>query len=168
MKSLTLFFVATLGVTAQVPAVDLTLLATINGTSVVSATESKASGQARAVLDDDGKVTLDVAFAGLASGATGVELLMGKPTENGIVVSSLDVGGGKTGDSKTGLALTLTPEQEQAMREGMTYVTVRTIDYPGGAIRGQLLPQAPVLLGMPIVPGTESKSNNGDEPSTDR
>lgn len=168
MSIRSLFFCAALGATAQSHAADLTLLAMMDGSSVVSATESKASGQARAVLDEDGRVTLDVAFAGLASEATSVELLMGKPTENGLLVGALNVGSGKTGDSKSGLTLTLTPEQEQAMRDGMTYMTVRTIDYPGGAIRGQLTPQAPALLGTPIVPEADGKTNSSDEPSTDR
>lgn len=168
MNARSLFLLATLLVASQSGAADLTLMAVMDGASVVSATESKASGQARAVLDENGKVTMDLAFVGLASEATSVELLMGKATENGIVVGALDVGSGKSGDSKSGLALTLTPEQEQAMRDGMTYVTVRTIDYPGGAIRGQLTPQAPTLLGTPIVPETDGKTNSSDEPSTDR
>jgi len=163
-----LFFCVAMGVVAQAFAADLTLMAMMDGSSVVSATESKASGQARAVLDEDGRVTMDVAFAGLASDATSVELLMGKATENGVVVGALNVGSGNTGDSKSGLALTLSPEQEQAMRDGMTYLLVRTIDYPGGAIRGQLMPQAPALLGTPIVPETEDKTNNSSEPTTDR
>lgn len=168
MNMRSLFFLAALGAAAQSHGADLTLMAMMDGGSVVSATESKAGGQARAVLDEDGRVTLDVAFAGLASEATSVELLMGKPTENGVVVGALDVGSGKTGDSRSGLTLSLTPEQEQAMRDGMTYITVRTIDYPGGAIRGQLTPQAPALLGTAIVPETDDKTNSSDEPSTDR
>lgn len=153
---------------ARAHAADLMLMATMDGGSVVSATESKASGQARAMLNEDGKVTMDVAFTGLASEATSVELLMGKATENGLAIGPIDVGSGKTGDSRTGLSLTLTPEQEQAMRDGMTYVLVRTIDFPGGAIRGQLLPQAPALLGTPIVPETDEKTNSSTEPTTDR
>ncbi len=163
-----LFLCAALGVAAHSHAADLTLMAMMNGANVVSATESKASGQARAVVDEDGKVTLDLAFTGLASEATSVELLMGKPTENGVVIGALNAGSGQTGDSKTGLALTLTPEQEQAMRDGMTYVAVRTIDYPGGAIRGQLVPQTPALLGTTIVPDSDGKTNTSSEPKTDR
>jgi len=168
MKVRNLFFCAALICAAQAHAADLMLMAMMDGSSVVSATDSKASGQARAMLAEDGKVTMDVAFAGLASEATSVELLMGKSTENGLIIGPINVGGGRTGDSKSGLAMTLTSEQEQAMRDGMTYVLVRTIDFPGGAIRGQLLPQAPALLGTPIVPETDDKSNNSTEPTTDR
>lgn len=152
----------------QTQAADLTLMAVMNGASVVSATESKASGQAMAMLTEDGKLTMDVAFAGLAADATGVELLIGKASENGIVIGPLDVGSGETGASRSGLTMTLTPEQEQAMRDGMTYVLVRTIDFPAGAIRGQLIPQAPALLGVPVVPQTDEKTNNSNEPATDR
>ncbi|MEO6064214.1 MAG: CHRD domain-containing protein [Lysobacterales bacterium] len=153
---------------AQAQTPDLKLMAMMDGASVVSATESKASGQALAMLSEDGKVTMDIAFTGLASAATSVELLLGKATENGVAIGPLNVGEGETGASKLGLTMTLTSEQEQAMRDGMTYVLVRTIDYPGGAIRGQLVPQAPVLLGTPIVPQTDDKTNNSTEPATDR
>ncbi len=152
----------------QAQGAELTLMARMDGGSVVSATESKANGQALATLDEDGKLSMDVAFAGLAADATSVELLLGKATENGVLIGPLDVGSGETGASKQGLTMSLTPEQEQAMRDGLTYVLVRTIDFPGGAIRGQLVPQAPALLGAPVVPQTDDKTNSSTEPTTDR
>ncbi len=161
-------FAACLAVAAQAHAMELQLMAQLDGRSVVSATESRGSGQAMAMLAEDGKLTLDIAFTGLAANATHVELLLGQASENGVLIGPLDVGEGKTGASKSGLQMTLTPEQEQAMRDGMTYVMVRTIDFPGGAIRGQLVPQAPDLLGTQIVPQTDGKSNESSEPATDR
>lgn len=163
-----LLICASLLAVAQAHGADVQLMAMMDGASVVSATESKASGQARAILTDDGKVTMDVAFTGLAANATSVEVLLGKASENGLMIAPLNVGSGETAASKTGLTMSLTTEQEQAMRDGMTYVVVRTIDYPAGAIRGQLIPQAPALLGAPIVPMPEAKTNNSTEPTTTR
>ncbi len=168
MKNFCALIAVCLAFGAQAQVSDLKLMAMMDGASVVSATESKASGQALAMLTEDGKVTMDIAFTGLASAAASVELLLGKATENGVAIGTLNVGEGETGASKTGLTMTLTAEQEQAMRDGLTYVLVRTIDFPGGAIRGQLMPQAPVLLGTPIVPQTDDKTNNSTEPATDR
>ncbi len=149
-------------------AADLNLTAELSGASVVSATESKGSGQAVVSLADDGTVTLDAVFAGLAAEATSVELLLGKSSENGVLIGPLAFGEGKTADSVRGLTVSLTPEQEQAMRDGQTYLVVRTIDYPAGAIRGQLVPQSAVTLGAPVTPQDEDKTNNSDEPSTNR
>ncbi len=166
MRNVVLACIA-LALTASAAAADLELLASMNGASVISATDSKATGQARALLQDGGQVSIDLAFTGLASGATGVELLLGKATENGVAVTALNVGEGQTGATGNGLSVALTPEQERAMRDGMTYLVVRTIDYPAGAIRGQLVPQAPALLGLPIVP-EDTTDSNAKEPSTDR
>lgn len=166
MRIAALFYLA-LGLGASAHAAELELLAAMNGASVISATESKATGQARARLQDGGKVTIDLAFTGLASGASGVDLLLGKATANGIPITSLNVGEGEMGANAQGLTAALTPEQERAMRDGMTYIVVRTIDFPAGAIRGQLEPQAPALLGLPIAP-TDTSDSNAAEPTTDR
>ena len=166
--ALCLALVISLG-SAGIAAADVMLVANLDGASVISATESKATGQAAAILSDDGSVSMDLAFAGLAADATSVEVLIGQSSENGVLIGSLNVGSGKTGDSARGLAMTLTPEQEQAMRDGMTYITVRTIDYPGGAIRGQLVPQTAVTLDRPLLtPADADKANNSTEPSTNR
>lgn len=121
------------------------LQATLNGTSVVSATDSKATGEARAMLEEDGDVAIDLAFGGLASNATGAALHAGAAGENGPLLAQLDVGTDQPQGAVVDARLRLSAEDAQRMRDGETYVVVSTIEFPAGAIRGQLLPQPTTL-----------------------
>lgn len=125
---------------------DVNLHAVLDGSTVISATTSKATGEATAVLRDDGKVRINLVFGGLASNVTGVALHTGTKAENGLKVMPLDVRKDQTVGSLVNSQVTLTPDVAASMRQGNTYIVVTTIDYPSGAIRGQLLPQ-PVRLG---------------------
>jgi hypothetical protein len=130
---------------APVYAQDLNLHAVLDGATVVSATTSKATGEATAVLRDDGKVRINLVFGGLTSNVTGAALHTGTKAENGPKVMPLDVRKDQTVGSLSNSELTLTPDVVASMRNGDTYIVVTTIDYPSGAIRGQLMPQ-PVRL----------------------
>jgi|GEM_PF-885615 len=127
-------------------ATELRLHAVLNGASVVSATDSKATGEATAVLRDDGKVRINLVFAGLASDVTTAALHTGTSAENGPAVMPLDVGKNQTVGSLVNSELTLSDEVAASMRAGETYIVITTIDHPAGVIRGQLMPQ-PVRLG---------------------
>ncbi|MDB6164171.1 MAG: hypothetical protein JWL98_1603 [Xanthomonadaceae bacterium] len=133
-------------------AADLRLHALLDGASVVSATESKGTGEATAILTDDNKVRLNLVFGGLASGVTGAAIQLGSSSENGAVAAPLDVRKNVTSGSLLNVQLTLTPDAAASMRDGNTYLLVTTVDHPEGAIRGQLLPQ-PVRL-RPAAPTT--------------
>ncbi|MEO6263954.1 MAG: CHRD domain-containing protein [Luteimonas sp.] len=138
-----LFLAASIG---PVHAAELRLHAVLNGGNVVSATDSEATGEATAVLQDDGKVRINLVFGGLASDVTGASLHTGTSAENGPPALPLDVRKNQTAGSLVDGELDLSEAVAQRMRDGETYLLVTTIDHPAGAIRGQLVPQ-PVRLG---------------------
>ena len=127
-------------------AAGLRLHATINGANVISATDSKATGEATAELETNNKVRINLVFGGLASDVTAANLYTGTIAENGSAVIPLDVRKDQTAGSLVDEQLELTGEVAQRMRDGETYIVIATVDHPAGAIRGQLLPQ-PVRLG---------------------
>lgn len=59
------------------------------------------------------------------------------------------------GNPKSG-TWTYTEDQEEALINGQTYVNVHTTAFPGGEIRGQIVPMAVPLDGGQEVPGTGS------------
>lgn len=132
-------------VVAGAHAADLRLHALLDGASVVSATDSKATGEAKAVLQDDNTLRINLVFGGLASNVTGAELHTGARSENGPAVAPLDVRENQTVGSLVETELTLTDDVATSMRAGNAYILVTTVDHPSGAIRGQLIPQ-PVRL----------------------
>ena len=128
---------------------EVVLRGVIGGGNVISATESPASGEVAAVLDDDDTLQLDMVFAGLELGATGATLHMGKYNENGPMVAQLDVDSGATAGRIVGQQIALTPLTAAAVRAGDSYVVISTIQYPDGAVRAQLMPQPVRLDSMP-------------------
>jgi hypothetical protein len=132
----------------------LRLQGSLNGGNVVSATDSKATGEMRATLQDDNSVRIDLVFGGLASDVTAASLHTGKEGENGPAAVPLDVRKNQPRGSLVNERLQLTPEVAQRMRAGETYIVISTNDHPDGAIRGQLLPQ-PVRLGDQVEPEEE-------------
>ena len=135
-------------------AADLELHATLDGGNVVSATESAATGEAHAWLGDDDRVRIEMVFGGLESGATGAGLFAGRATENGDLVAELDVGTGQAAARLDDIEIALSPGVAEQMRLGETYLQVETLEYPDGAIRGQLVPQ-PVRLEDAVEPEEE-------------
>jgi hypothetical protein len=134
-------------------AADLRLHALLDGASVVSATESKGTGEAIAILGDDDKLRLTMVYGGLETNVTGASLNMGSSSENGAVILPLDVPVNRTSGAMVDAELTVPPDAASAMRIGNTYILVETTDHPAGAIRGQLTPQ-PVRLRDAAVPVT--------------
>jgi hypothetical protein len=129
-------------------AADLRLHAVLDGASVVSATDSRGSGEATAILTDDDKVRLTMVFGGLTSDVTGATLQLGSSAENGPVVAPLDVRMEQAAGSVVDADITLTPLAAESVRAGNSYLLVSTSNYPKGEIRGQLVPQ-PVRLETP-------------------
>ena len=130
----------------QANAAGMRLHAILNGTNVISATDSKATGEATAEFGVNNKVRINLVFGGLASDVTGASLHTGTTAENGPAALPLDVRKNQTVGSLVDEQLDLTEDVAQRMRDGETYIVVTTVDHPAGAIRGQLLPQ-PVRLG---------------------
>ena len=133
-----------LGMAGGASAADVHLHAVLDSTPMVPATDSSGSGEARAVVRDDGTVRVSAAFAGLASLVTSVELHTGASNATGPTVAKLDVR-----ETSAGMAvnqqLTLAAGAAADMRAGNSYILVTTADRPSGALRGQLVPQ-PVRL----------------------
>lgn len=133
-----------LGMSGAVRAADVQLHAVLDSTPLVPATDSSGSGEARAVVRDDGTVRISVAFAGLASLVMAVELHTGASNATGPTVAKLDVRETSAGMAvNQQLALGAGPAAD--MRAGNSYILVTTADRPSGALRGQLVPQ-PVRL----------------------
>lgn len=149
-----LFVLAVAWLPLAAPAADLELHATLDGGNVVSATESAATGEAHAWLGDDDRVRIEMVFGGLESGATGAGLFAGRATENGDLVAELDVGTDQVAARLEDIEIALSPEVAEQMRLGETYLQVETLEYPDGAIRGQLVPQ-PVRLEDAVEPEEE-------------
>ena len=141
---LPLMLVLALAASGAVHAADLRLHALLDGASVVSSTDSTGTGEARAVLQDDGKLRITLMFGGLAANVTGVELHTGASSDNGPQVAVIDAKPGAQGWVGN-TVLTLTPDVAANVRAGDAYLLVTTADFPAGALRGQLVPQ-PVRL----------------------
>lgn len=136
---------------APAHAADLELHARLQGASVVSATASRATGEAYAWLDDAGRVRMEMAYGGLESDVSGAGLYVGKASENGDLVAELDVAPGGRAGRLDDIEITLSPDVAGRMRLGEAYVQVETTAHPDGEIRGQLVPQ-PVQLDDAVEP----------------
>lgn len=126
-------------------AVDLTLRGQFSGTQVVSATPSPATGEASAVLADDGDLRIDLVYAGLAEGATGAALHLGAASENGTRVADLDIPLDTTAGQLREAEVALSPANAERVRAGESYIVLTTLAHPDGAVRAQLVPQ-PIRL----------------------
>lgn len=133
-------------------AADTRLRGLLNAGNVVSATESQATGEARAMLEEDNDMRVDLVYSGLEERATGAALHVGKPSENGALVEKIEVDLDTEGDSGrvVGAQFTVSTEIAARIRAGEGYLVITTIKHPAGLIRGQLTPE-PVRL-PPTVP----------------
>ena len=59
----------------------------------------------------------------------------------GIAASFVDIGGGQLQLTATGLSSADLTDNEAALLGGLTYLNLHTNDYPGGEIRGQIVPE---------------------------
>lgn len=131
-------------------AVDLKLRAVLIGGGVVSATESPATGEALAVLEEDNDLRLDLSYAGFVTGSTGAALHVGKENENGLKIADLDVSLDATEGRLSIEQLRLDADDAARVRAGESYLVISTIQYPNGAIRGQLVPQPLRVEDLPV------------------
>src|SRR4051794_38091413 len=134
-----------LAATGPLHAAELRLHALLDGASVVSAVDSPGTGEARAILQDDGKLRITLLFGGMAANVTGVELHTGSGNDNGPQVASMDASPDAQAGWRVNTVLSLTPDVAASVRAGNAYLLVTSTDFPAGALRGQLLPQ-PVRL----------------------
>lgn len=155
-------------VAGNAQAATLRLHATLAAANVVSSSDSPATGEARATLDDDNHLRLSLVYGGAVSTVTGVALHVGTPDSAGPAVVPLDVRDNGNGGSLVDARIDLTDNVAASMRAGSTYLQVDTIGRPLGAIRGQLLPEPVSLRDLPQAPlpspGTSSTTNTATAP----
>lgn len=132
-------------------AAELRLRALLNGGNVVSATESPATGEARAMLADDNGVRVDLVYSDLEEKATGAELRVGKSNENGIAIEKLDLDIDQSDGRVIGALFDVSPDMAERIRSGEAYLVITTIEHPNGVIRGQLVPQPMRLPEPPLA-----------------
>ena len=137
-------------VPAGASAADLKLRGMLNATNVVSATESPATGEVRAMLQDDNDLRIDLIFSDLQESPTGAALHVGLSNENGALVQRMDLDLDATEDSGrvVGAELAVSDTVADRIRAGEAYVVITSIVHPEGIIRGQLIPQ-PLRLPEP-------------------
>lgn len=159
-----LLFVLVLFAAASVTAQEM-FRATLAGRHEVAPVPSQGSGEVEAVLDGN-QLTVSGIFREMngAFDATiggGAHIHLGLAGENGSValalttVPDVDLRGGVFLESDN--TFMLTEDQVTALRNRGMYVNIHTTDFPGGELRGQLLPQADAyyytnLLGSNEVP----------------
>lgn len=134
-------------------AADTRLRGLLNSGSVVSATESQATGEVRALLEDDNDMRVDLVYSGLEERATGAALHVGKPNENGLLIEKIDVEPDAEEDSGrvVGAEFDVSADTAARIRAGEAYVVITTIEHPAGLIRGQLTPE-PTRLPPTVSP----------------
>jgi uncharacterized protein YggE len=121
-----------LGAAAPAWAADFKL----SGDQMVPPSRTSASGYGSIDVATDGTITGSVTVTDMT--ATSAQVHLGEPGRNGPVVAYLT----KTGDNTWTVVgnARLTPQQINAFRAGGLYVTVSSIAYKQGELRGQIVP----------------------------
>lgn len=104
-----------------------------------------ATGEVRALIDEDGDVRLDLVVSGVDGSVTGATLHTGRAGENGEQVARMDVAVEGTEARVIGATADLGPALAAQVRAGEAYVVLRTSEHPDGVLRAQLMPQARTL-----------------------
>lgn len=119
----------------------------LDGSQEVPPVNTPGTGTATVTLDSDtGLVTVEGTYMDLLANANAAHIHgLADFGENADVIVPLIVSGGTTG-TVTGSG-TLSPDLVAGMIDGLTYVNVHTDMFPGGEIRGQIVP-APAGLAL--------------------
>jgi hypothetical protein len=127
---------------------------TADGGEEVPANGSAGSGLLIGLSYDDTSNTLSTfsgTYTGLGSNVTGSHIHGsaifgdGAPGDNAGVFVALNNDGGTAGSLSSAAPSVLTEDQEANLLAGNFYVNVHTTGFPGGEIRGQLIPQLVVV-----------------------
>lgn len=101
-----------------------------------------ATGEVRALIDEDGDVRVDLVVSGLTERVTGATLHTGRTGENGEQIARMDVAVEGMEGRVIGATADLSPALAAQVRAGEAYVVLRTSEHPDGILRAQLAPQA--------------------------
>ncbi|MBI3782068.1 MAG: CHRD domain-containing protein, partial [Deltaproteobacteria bacterium] len=128
----------------------MNLVTAINGAQETPPTGSSGAGFGTFTLDTVAH-TLDynITFGGIPS----AELAAHIHGPAGLGIPAGVLFGLPLGSPKVGTLTGLSPGDESNFLAGLTYVNIHTIDFPGGEIRGQLIP----LHDSAVIPGNAFK-----------
>ena len=129
---------------APVGAATVNLFATIDGSQEFPATPSPATGTGTIVYDDvTNLLSWDIAYtAGTMIGTPTVSHFHGPApvgSNAGVQVDIVANSGGSIASPMIGSA-TITQAQEADLLGGLWYINIHSTAYPGGGIRGQVVP----------------------------
>jgi CHRD domain/Secretion system C-terminal sorting domain len=109
----------------------------ITGLQEVPANLSTATGLAAVMVDKiTGQTYVTGAFSGLSSNVSSAHLHQGAVGTNGGVVMALTIDGNTQGVVSG--SQVLTPAQVEAYMNGLLYINIHSVNFPGGEIRAQL------------------------------
>lgn len=139
--TLSLLLVVPLAASAQ----DVHLRGAFSLVRAPAADARPPTGEARAIVEDDGDVRVDLVASGLTERVTSATLHTGNAGENTEQVARLDVVSDGDEARIIGGRIDLTPIVAQQVRSGAAYIVLRTSEHPDGFLRAQLAPQARTL-----------------------
>src|SRR5579872_1345395 len=149
------------GDTTTSSAVNITVQNTTADAAAMTAAQmspapmSKASGMARLTAShESGTLTGSVRLEGLT--AISVAIHEGFAGASGPALITL-TSGGSAGEWTVPSGATLTAEQLTAFSQGKLYVVAASAAYPGGEIRGQILPESVVVTFSPLARTAEAR-----------
>jgi Cu/Zn superoxide dismutase len=121
------------------PNVVLSFTVLMNGASEVSPTTSTASGMGTLSLEGS-NLTYNISFSGLTAPATAAHIhAPGTATNSASVIIPLTSVPAATAGTISGVAV-VTQDQITNIIGGLAYANIHTANFPGGEIRGQVVP----------------------------
>ena len=125
-----------------VASADVNFTVYLTGAQESPANASLAAGGGVATFDPVANtINLSVYFVGLSAPATASHIHLGAPGVNGpVIVSFVPYTPAATGGSIVGTALAFPVADIPDLLAGNTYFNIHSSTYPGGEIRGQLVP----------------------------
>jgi hypothetical protein len=117
---------------------------TANLTGVQAGTTSTATGSGTVVLDlTTMMITVDESWSNLTSGVTASHIHCCAPPGTGAPILfplALGTGAGSTTGSVPEQMFAITGPEITSLQDGLMYFNVHTTNFPGGEIRGQIVP----------------------------
>jgi MYXO-CTERM domain-containing protein len=139
----------------------MSLTATLTGAQETPPNSSPGTGSAAFILDDINMTLISaVTFSGLTSPTvlddanTSAQIYMSPPGVAGSIIHPLPTAPiGVTSGSFTDIWTGLTAADIAALETGDTYINIHTAAFPGGEIRGQILPSISIPEPSSLVLG---------------
>ena len=118
----------------------------IDGMQPVPPTGSPGTGTGTVTLQPDGMLDFDIVFAGLLAPEIAAHFHgTAMPGQNAGVLFPLPLGSPKLGSVGP-----LSAQQQVDLQSGLWYVNIHSSQFPGGEIRGQVVPEPATLVLLAI------------------